>query len=84
MVLGLIATLVITESLFEASLVAAESQKGMHTVITAPLTLVWFFKHMLAGASQSVLQGTHSFTYFIHEITFFFFQVIFKKVLISN
>jgi Fe-S oxidoreductase len=73
MVLGLIATLVITESLFEASLVAAESQKGMHAAITAPLTLVWFFKHLFVDTSPSVLQGMHSFTYFIHEVTFFFF-----------
>jgi len=73
MVLGLIATLVITESVFEASLVAAESQKGLHAAITAPLTLVWFFKHLFVDASQSVLQGVHSLTYFIHEITFFFF-----------
>ena len=73
MVLGLIATLVITESIFEASLVAAESQKGMHAAVTAPLTLVWFFKHLFINSPQSVLQGLHSFTYFIHEITFFFF-----------
>ena len=73
MVLGLIATLVITESLFEAGLVAAQVQKGLHAEFTAPLTLVWFFKHLLSNASLSVLQGVHSFTYFIHEISFFFF-----------
>ena len=47
MVLGLIATLVISESLFEASLIAAEIQKGLHVPFAAPLTLVWFFKHLL-------------------------------------
>ena len=73
MVLGLISTLVITESLFEASLMAAETQKGMHAAVAPPLTLVWFFKHLLADSSQAGLQGTHSFTYFVHEITFFFF-----------
>jgi len=73
LVLGLIATLVITESLFEASLVAAQIQKGLHTEFTAPLTLVWLFKHLLRSASLSALQGLHSVTYFIHEITFFFF-----------
>ncbi|MDJ0816196.1 MAG: (Fe-S)-binding protein [Desulfobacterales bacterium] len=73
LVLGLIATLVITESLFEASLIAAEMQKGQHAAITAPLTLVWFFKHGIGAASPAALQGMHSVSYFIHEITFFFF-----------
>ena len=73
LVLGLIATLVITESLFEASLIAAETQKGQHAAITAPLTLVWFFKHVIGEASPAALQGMHSVSYFIHEITFFFF-----------
>jgi len=73
LVLGLIATLVISESLFEAGLLAAEVQKGLHAQFAAPLTLVWFFKHLLSGASLSMLQGMHSVSYFIHEITFFFF-----------
>ena len=73
LVLGLIATLVTTESLFEASLIAAQAQKGLHAEFAPPLTLVWFFKHLLGGASLSALQGFHSGTYFIHEITFFFF-----------
>ena len=73
LVLGLIATLVITESLFEASLINAEIQKGQHAAITAPLTLVWLFKLLFANVSPAVLQGWHSFTYFVHEITFFFF-----------
>jgi Fe-S oxidoreductase len=73
LVLGLISTLVITESLFEASLLTAEAQKGGHAGFVAPLTLVWLFKHMFSGASLSALQGLHSVSYFIHEITFFFF-----------
>ena len=73
LVLGLIATLVISESLFEASLFAAQEQKGLHAEFTAPLTLVWLFKNTLGAVSSSALQGIHSFTYFIHEITFFFF-----------
>lgn len=73
LVLGLIATLVISESLFEGSLAAAQVQKGLHAEYTAPLTLVWFFKHLCSSASLPVLQGLHSTTYFIHEATFFFF-----------
>ena len=73
LVLGLISTLVITESLFEASLMAAEIQKGLHAPLAAPLTLVWIFKILLSGASLQTLQSLHSFSYFIHEISFFFF-----------
>ncbi len=73
MVLGLIATLVISESLFEASLIAAEIQKGHHATLASPLTLVWLFKHLLGAASLQTLQGVHSATYFIHEVVFFFF-----------
>ena len=73
LVLGLIASLVISESLFEASLIAAELQKGLHAALVAPLTLVWLFKHLLSAASLQTLQSLHSATYFIHEIVFFFF-----------
>jgi len=73
LVLGLIATLVISESVFEASLVAAEVQKGQHAAFTAPLTLVWFFKHLCGNGTVAALQGLHSISYFVHEITFFFF-----------
>jgi Fe-S oxidoreductase len=72
-VLGLISTLMLSESLFEASLVAAESQTGVHTEFPAPLSLAWFFSHMLGGSSQAALQNTHLITYFIHDLTFFFF-----------
>ncbi|MGD8764067.1 MAG: (Fe-S)-binding protein [Desulfobacteraceae bacterium] len=73
LVLGLIATLVTTESLFEASLAVAQSQQGLHAEFAAPLTLVWFFKYVFSGASIPVLQGLHLVPYFIHELTFFFF-----------
>ena len=72
-VLGLISVLVLSESLFEASLVTAEMQKGLHAGIVPPLTLVWFFTLLSSGASLSTLQGMHSVAYFIHEVTFFFF-----------
>jgi Fe-S oxidoreductase len=72
-VLGLISTLMISESLFEASLVAAQTQKGLHAEFPAPLSLAWFFSHMLSGSSQAALQNTHLIAYFIHDLTFFFF-----------
>ena len=72
-VLGLIATLLITESLFEASLMAAQALKGQHAELAPPLTLVWLFRHLLAAASIGALQGLHLAAYAIHDLTFFFF-----------
>jgi Fe-S oxidoreductase len=72
-VLGLISTLMISESLFEASLVAAQTQKGVPVELPAPLSLAWFFSHMLNSSSLAALQNTHLTTYFIHDLTFFFF-----------
>jgi Fe-S oxidoreductase len=72
-VLGLISTLMITESLFEASLAAAQTQQGMHAELLAPLSLAFVFKHMLDGVGQSGLQAIHIVSYYLHDLTFFFF-----------
>jgi Fe-S oxidoreductase len=72
-VLGLISTLMITESLFEASLVAAEVQKGIHAQFLPPFSLAWVLKHMLATSSIGSLQGIHIVSYYLHDLTFFFF-----------
>ena len=72
-VLGIIATLMLSESLFEASQMAYAFQHTGQGHFLAPLSLVWIFKHMLASAPQGVLQGLHIFTYFVHDLTFFFF-----------
>ena len=73
LVLALIAILVLSESMFEGSLMAAQAVKGLPAEFAPPLTLAWFFKHLLGSASIPVLQGVHSTSYFIHEVTFFFF-----------
>ncbi len=72
-VLGIIATLMISESLFEASQVAYEFQHSGHEHFLAPLSLVWIFKCILVSAPQGLLQGLHIFAYFVHDLTFFFF-----------
>ncbi|NNG01769.1 MAG: 4Fe-4S dicluster domain-containing protein [Desulfobacteraceae bacterium] len=72
-VLGLISTLMITESAFEASLAAARIQQHMHAEFIAPLTLTWFFKLLLTNTSTSGLQAIHILSYYIHDLTFFFF-----------
>lgn len=72
-VLGLISTLMISESLFEASNAAFEVSQVGHSEFLAPLSLAWIFRAMLVSASQSTLQALHIVMYYIHDITFFFF-----------
>ena len=72
-VLGMIATLMIMEGLFEGSMVAAQKQLGMEYHMLPPLTLAWFFQLIFSGASQSTLQFVHSASYFVHDVTFFTF-----------
>jgi len=73
LVLGLICTLLVTESLFDASLASAQAAAGQPAHWLPPATLGWFFGHLLAGASTPALQGIHLAAYTIHDLTFFFF-----------
>jgi len=72
-VLALIGTLMLSESLFEASLVAAQTQQGLHADFLTPVTLSWAFKGMLLGTPLHWLQNLHIAAYFIHDLCFFFF-----------
>ncbi|MGZ5442656.1 MAG: (Fe-S)-binding protein [Thermoanaerobaculia bacterium] len=69
-VLGLIAMLMVSESLFEGSLLAAQGA-GAHSATV--LTLPWFFERMLAGTQVSTLAGINLVAYAVHDLTFFFF-----------
>lgn len=72
-VLGIISTLMLSESLFEASELAFAFQHTGQSHFLAPLSLVWIFRGLLASAPQNFLQGLHIFTYYVHDLTFFFF-----------
>ncbi len=72
-VLGMIATLMISESLFEASAAVAQAQAGLHVEFIAPLSLAWIFKVMLGRVSTETLQAIHLVMYYIHDLTFFSF-----------
>lgn len=73
-VLIMICTLMISESLFEATAVVADIQTGAHAShFLAPLSLAWFFKIIFAKASMGTLQTLHLIMYYIHDITFFSF-----------
>ncbi len=73
LVLGLICTLLVSESLFDASLVAAQDAARQPAHWLPPLTLGWFFRHLLGTASTAALQSIHLAAYTIHDLTFFFF-----------
>ncbi len=72
-VLGLISLLMVSESLFEASLAAARSGQGAHAGFVAPCSLVWIFQSLLAGRPVESLQAVHIAAYFVHDLAFFFF-----------
>ncbi len=72
-VLAIIATLMISESLFEASLVAAQIQQGLHGEFLAPGSIAWLFKNALLDRTVPSLQSLHIASYYVHDLTFFFF-----------
>lgn len=69
LVLGLIAILMVSESLFEASLLAAEPGAGAAPV----LTLSWALERWLSGTAASTLASVGLAAYTVHDLTFFFF-----------
>ncbi|MCF8050488.1 MAG: (Fe-S)-binding protein [Desulfobacterales bacterium] len=73
LVLGLIAILMVSESLFDASKAAAQQQAGVEVMLIAPGSLAWIFKQWLANSSDGTLQGLHMVSFFVHDLTFFFF-----------
>ena len=72
-VLGIISTLMISESLFEASELAYALQETGKSHFVAPFSLVWIETKLLSGASLGFLQGLHIFMYYVHDLAFFFF-----------
>ncbi|MBF0388612.1 MAG: (Fe-S)-binding protein [Desulfamplus sp.] len=72
-VLGVISTLMISESLFEATELAAKMLNTGHAEFVAPFSLVWIFRGMVSEFSHATLQGLHIAMYYIHDLTFFFF-----------
>ncbi len=72
-VLALISTLMISESLFEASLAVAQIRQETHAEFIAPLTLAWLLKLSLSNTSIETLQALHVGAYYVHDLVFFFF-----------
>lgn len=72
-VLGLIGTLMLSESLFEATAAAFQSRAGQLAASAAPLSLAWILQNALVLAPAVRLQNLHLGAYLVHEVTFFSF-----------
>lgn len=72
-ILGLIATLLVSESLFEGSLLAAQRQLGQASESASTLTLAWAFEHVLATTKTSTLAALNLLAYTVHDLIFFLF-----------
>ncbi len=70
--LGLIALLMATESLFEASKAAYQTQQGRPAEFLAALSLPWLFKSVLATTPLTTLQSLNLSAYFVDVLTFYF------------
>jgi Fe-S oxidoreductase len=70
LVLGLIATLVVSDSVFEGALLAAQGEGASSAI---PLTMTWGFERLLSGMRVSSLAHINLAAYLVHDLTFFFF-----------
>jgi Fe-S oxidoreductase len=70
--LALIATLMVADSLFEASKAAAQSQQGQPVEFLAVLSLPWILKSALIAVPLATLRTLHLGGYLVHDLTFFF------------
>ena len=75
-ILCMIMGLIVTESLFEATSIAAGRQIGAEVHGAAPLSVAWFLSLFLGGASVKSLQSIHLVAYFMHDLIFFSFLCI--------
>lgn len=73
LVLGLIAILMLSESLFEGSQAAFQVRQAQIATLTFPVTMAWAFKIGLMSASLPLLGRLHLAAYLVHELTFFTF-----------
>jgi Fe-S oxidoreductase len=70
--LGLIATLMVADSLFAASNAAGHAQQGQTVEALAVLSLPWMFKILLGSMPLATLWVVNVTAYLVHEVTFYF------------
>ena len=70
--LALIAILMVSESLFEASRTAIQIQRGATAEFLPLLSLPWILKDVVGSASLASLWKLHLVAYFVDVLTFYF------------
>ena len=70
--LGLIAVLMVADSLHEASKAANLLQEGAVFEFPTVFSLPWFMARAIASASYSTLWSLHCGAYLLHQLTFYF------------
>ncbi len=70
--LGLIALLMVSESLFEATRVAIQMQRGAPVELLPVLSLPWMLKNAFASAPAVALWRLHLGAYVVDVLTFYF------------
>jgi Fe-S oxidoreductase len=70
--LGLIALLMVADSLFEGSKAASQVQQGQPAEFLAIYSLPWIFKAALLSVPLSTLWNLSMGAYFLHNLTFYF------------
>jgi Fe-S oxidoreductase len=70
--LGLIAILMVADSLFSASTAAGHAQRGQQGEALAILSLPWVFRIVIGSMSLATLGGLNIGAYLLHELTFYF------------
>jgi Fe-S oxidoreductase len=75
-ILALIATLMVADSLFAASQAAARSQMGQPVESLAVWSLPWLLKSAVRSAPLATLQNLQLGAYLVHELTFFVFLCV--------
>jgi Fe-S oxidoreductase len=70
--LGLIAILMLADSLFDAAKVAGQSQQGHPVETLAVLSLPWILQIALLPASLATIGKLYAGAYLLHEVTFYF------------
>src|SRR5581483_7831789 len=70
--LGLIAILMVADSLFEGSRAVSQLRQGQPGEFLAFLSLPWIFQNALASVSTPILWNVGLGAYFLHNLTFYF------------
>jgi Fe-S oxidoreductase len=70
--LGLIALLMVADSLFAASKVAGQTLRGQPSETLAVLSLPWIFKIVVGSMPLATLWVMNVTAYLVHEVTFYF------------